>query len=347
MLFLSVVAVILAYLIGSINFAVIFSAVFMKKDVRELGSGNAGTSGTYTYKVNLVSETKSTSAASASTSSQSNRLYPVSLDKNGKLAVNVPWTDTNDDTKVTSEENHYTPSATTTDLTADATGGSASWNTSVVSGVNLQRDSKGHIVGVTVDSVKIPSKPTDNDTKNTAGATDTSSKIFLVGATSQGANPQTYSHDTAYVGTDGCLYSNKTKVKVVQTAVSDPTASGNATAFIDTISQDANGVITATKKDVRSATTGQTGVVKLNNTVTSTSTSEAGTAKAVKTAYDKGAEALTAANSKWTAVDATTSVKGIVTLQEGDLSGIKSTSSGVAASSYHTHSQYLTSHQDM
>lgn len=55
-------------------------------------------------------------------------------------------------------------------------------------------------------------KTTDNDTKNTAGSTDTSSKIFLVGATSQAANPQTYSHDTAYVGTDGCLYSNGKKV---------------------------------------------------------------------------------------------------------------------------------------
>lgn len=55
-------------------------------------------------------------------------------------------------------------------------------------------------------------KTTDNDTKNTAGATDTSSKIFLIGATSQDANPQTYSHDTAYVGTDGCLYSGGTKV---------------------------------------------------------------------------------------------------------------------------------------
>ena len=53
-----------------------------------------------------------------------------------------------------------------------------------------------------------------NDTKNTAGSTDTSSKIFLVGATSQAANPQTYSHNTAYVGTDGCLYSNNTKVSV-------------------------------------------------------------------------------------------------------------------------------------
>ena len=47
----------------------------------------------------------------------------------------------------------------------------------------------------------------DNDTKNTAGSTDTSSKIFLVGATSQGANPQTYSHDTVFVDTSGRLNS--------------------------------------------------------------------------------------------------------------------------------------------
>lgn len=43
MLMTAIVTVIAAYLIGSINFAVIFSAIFMKKDVRELGSGNAGT----------------------------------------------------------------------------------------------------------------------------------------------------------------------------------------------------------------------------------------------------------------------------------------------------------------
>lgn len=50
------------------------------------------------------------------------------------------------------------------------------------------------------------------DTKNTAGATNTSSKIFLIGATAQNSNPQTYSHDTAYVDTDGCLYSGGSKV---------------------------------------------------------------------------------------------------------------------------------------
>lgn len=37
-----VAALVSAYLIGSINFAVIFSNIFMKRDVRELGSGNAG-----------------------------------------------------------------------------------------------------------------------------------------------------------------------------------------------------------------------------------------------------------------------------------------------------------------
>ena len=49
------------------------------------------------------------------------------------------------------------------------------------------------------------------DTKNTAGATDTSSKIYLVGSTEQSENPQTYTHDTAYVDVDGTVYSGSSK----------------------------------------------------------------------------------------------------------------------------------------
>lgn len=60
-------------------------------------------------------------------------------------------------------------------------------------------------------TISLPANP-NSDTKNTAGSTDTSSKIFLIGATSQAANPQTYSHDTCYIGTDGCLYSGGAKV---------------------------------------------------------------------------------------------------------------------------------------
>lgn len=49
----------------------------------------------------------------------------------------------------------------------------------------------------------------DTDTKNTAGATDTDSKIYLIGAASQTANPQTYSHTEVYIDTDHSLHAEK------------------------------------------------------------------------------------------------------------------------------------------
>lgn len=49
------------------------------------------------------------------------------------------------------------------------------------------------------------------DTKNTAGSTDTSSKIFLIGATSQAANPQTYSDNEVYA-TSGVLTTKSVQV---------------------------------------------------------------------------------------------------------------------------------------
>ena len=61
---------------------------------RGLSLFNAGTSGTYTYKVALKSDTKNANAALAVPSANANRFYPVEADKDGKLAVTVPWTDT-------------------------------------------------------------------------------------------------------------------------------------------------------------------------------------------------------------------------------------------------------------
>ena len=163
--------------------------------------------------------------------------------------------------------------------------------------------------------------------------------------------------------------------KTTQTAKTDPTASGTTITAIDTISQNANGVITATKKtirsasgtqtgvvqygteaplkdgtaavgtgnaarvdhvhplnvdttapagltaitgtssagsatsyarrdhthsvSIRSASTSQTGIVQLNDTVTSTSTAQAATAHAVKTAYDKAVAAENAMSITW------------------------------------------------
>lgn len=91
-------------------------------------------------------------------------------------------------------------------------------------------------VGSTDITVKLPVNP-NTDTKNTAGSSDTSSKIFLVGATSQASSATTYSHDTAYVGTDGCLYSGGTKVLTEHQAVvnSAPTLAWNTTSTVGTV----------------------------------------------------------------------------------------------------------------
>lgn len=59
----------------------------------------------------------------------------------------------------------------------------------------------------------VPNNADFNDTKNTAGSTDTSSKIFLIGATSQAANPQTYSDNEVYV-TSGTLQTKVTQASV-------------------------------------------------------------------------------------------------------------------------------------
>lgn len=56
-------------------------------------------------------------------------------------------------------------------------------------------------------------------------------------------------------------YDLASNAKPKQTAKTSPTASGSDIAFIDTITQDANGVTTATKKTVRSASASQSGVM--------------------------------------------------------------------------------------
>ena len=56
---------------------------------------------------------------------------------------------------------------------------------------------------------------------------------------------------------------NGSGYKPVQTAVSSPTASSTATAFIDTISQNTNGVITATKKNLPTASSTVAGITKI------------------------------------------------------------------------------------
>lgn len=78
-------------------------------------------------------------------------------------------------------------------------------------------------------------------------------------------------YEYVWTGTSWEQLGQEGSFKVVQTAVSSPSASGSSYQFIDTISQNTQGVITATKKSVREASTSQSGlmtsamVTQLNN----------------------------------------------------------------------------------
>ena len=91
-------------------------------------------------------------------------------------AVSVSLTDE----KVTSASNHYTPTADSgSAISLDAQGGQAtSWGAQVVTGVNISRDSKGHVTGMTLDSKALPGNP------NTWRGVNVDGSSFLGTATS-------------------------------------------------------------------------------------------------------------------------------------------------------------------
>lgn len=94
--------------------------------------------------------------------------------------------------------------------------------------------------------------------------------------------------------------------KTKQSPVSDPAAYGTTITAIDTVSQNANGEITATKKTIRTGNGSNTGVVKLSDSTSSTSGVSGGVAAtpaAVKAAYDLAS----GKKDKQTAIDTDTS----------------------------------------
>ena len=124
-------------------------------------------------------------------------------------------------------------------------------------------------------------------TEITDGATTNPITIGSASVTVSSGNVVLYgSKEFVWNGSAWEELGNEGSYKVVQEAVSSPTASGTATAFIDTISQDANGKITATKKNIATASTSAYGMTKLSSSTSSNSSTLAATASAVKTAYD-------------------------------------------------------------
>lgn len=81
--------------------------------------------------------------------------------------------------------------------TAVETTTSTSWQAGAV--VSFTYDGTGWMMNYGVDK--------NTDTKNTAGSTNSSSALYLIGASTQGANPQTHSNSAVYQA-QGYLYAN-------------------------------------------------------------------------------------------------------------------------------------------
>ena len=130
-----------------------------------------------------------------------------------------------------------------TGLTASGSGGTSGTTTysanlnSTTSLGTIGTTSKLYAVGVDSAGKLCVDVPwIDTNTYGRSG--DTSSKIYLIGTTTQSTgNKTTYSHDTAYVGTDGCLYSGGTKVLTAHQSVSNsaPTLAWGTTSTVGTI----------------------------------------------------------------------------------------------------------------
>lgn len=167
---------------------------------------------------------------------------------------NPAWRDdANTDTKVTSAANHYTPAAdSASQLSAEASSTvAATWNsTSLVTGVNLQRDSKGHVTGVTVDSVKMPGNPDTGVTSvevtgtgnAVTAATVSGRKMTLTkGATFLTSQDISGKQDKIKAGTHITIGGDGVTVNAAWPAASDPGYAGiNKTGTVTSVSTTAH-----------------------------------------------------------------------------------------------------------
>ena len=182
-----------------------------------------------TIKANLKSYTKNTAEIGG-------RLYGVELDKNGKLAVNVPWTDTNTDTHNSHAIISGTKSDGSTQIKGSASSGDITLGDSGVTagaygdtaaqtpGYNatfkvpsISVNAKGIVTAIGEHTVRIPASD-NTDTKNTAGSTNDSSTLYLIGARTQVANSQTYSNSNVYMA-NGVLTTKNIRVSGTEATV--------------------------------------------------------------------------------------------------------------------------------
>lgn len=206
-----------------------------KITVRVGGSGNAVTAASFSGTVLTLTKgatynnyshpagsgaSKSTGLYKFSTDSTSHISGVTAVTKSDITALGIPSSDTNTTYTFASGTGNFTVtpsggSKQTVSIGKPSTAGTADKVANTLTFTGYQSKSYDGSAAV---SVAIPSKVSDltndsgyitsyTDTKNTTGSTNSSSKLYLVGATSQTSNPVTYSNSGVYTQS-GAVYAS-------------------------------------------------------------------------------------------------------------------------------------------
>lgn len=199
------------------------------------GSGNAVTTASFSGTVLTLTKgatynnyshpagsgaSKSTGLYKFSTDSTSHISGVTAVTKSDITALGIPSSDTNTTYTFASGTGNFTVtpsggSKQTVSIGKPSTAGTADKVANTLTFTGYQSKSYNGSAAV---SVAIPSKVSDltndsgyitsyTDTKNTTGSTNSSSKLYLVGATSQASNPVTYSNSGVYTQS-GAIYAS-------------------------------------------------------------------------------------------------------------------------------------------
>lgn len=199
------------------------------------GSGNAVTTASFSGTVLTLTKgatynnyshpagsgaSKSTGLYKFSTDSTSHISGVTAVTKSDITALGIPSSDTNTTYTFASGTGNFTVtpsggSAQTVSIGKPSTAGTADKVANTLTFTGYQSKSYNGSAAV---SVAIPSRVSDltndsgyitsyTDTKNTTGSTNSSSKLYLVGATSQASSPVTYSNSGVYTQS-GAVYAS-------------------------------------------------------------------------------------------------------------------------------------------
>lgn len=199
------------------------------------GSGNAVTTASFSGTVLTLTKgatynnyshpagsgaSKSTGLYKFSTDSTSHISGVTAVTKSDITALGIPSSDTNTTYSFSSGTGSFTVtpsggSAQTVSIGKPSTAGTADKVANTLTFTGYQSKSYNGSAAV---SVAIPSKVSDltndsgyitsyTDTKNTAGSTNSSSKLYLIGATFQASSPVTYSNSGVYTQS-GAVYAS-------------------------------------------------------------------------------------------------------------------------------------------